>query len=73
MHTDKLYKLTSCTDNSLLDSTINKTSRQLTPAPAPPADPTIVAQPGPNRNRSERRQQRRAAISRSAKDKRTPE
>ena len=73
MHADKLYKLTSSTDNSLLDSTITKTPRQLTPAPPPPADPTINPEPGSNRNRIERRHQRRAAIDRGAKDNRSPE
>ena len=66
-------KLTDCNENSLLSSTITKTPRQLAPAAPPPADPTIKPESGSNRNRSERRQQRRAAINRGAKDNRSPE
>ena len=74
MHIDKLVKkLTNCNENSLLVATIATTPQHDQAAPMPSANSTDFEEPVRSQNHSKRRQQRRAASSRTLKNDRTPE
>ena len=74
MQIDKLVKkLTNCNENSLLVASITTTPKHEQVAPMPAANSSNFEEPVRSQNRSERRQQRRAAISRKLKHGRTPE